>query len=129
MKICIALILCLSLFSSDCATLGIRPNSTSDYKLRVGDELRIVIWDKLDEKVIIRPDYKISLPLIGEIDCKYKTPKTLSDELSKQYQAKTVVIVTQYHSWKDDFKEVVGIIRDSAIVYFIGERISRDRRK
>ena len=124
----IILILCLSLLNSGCATLGIRPSSTSDYQLRIGDELRIVIWDKLDEKVIIRPDYKISLPLIGEIDCKHKTPKTLSDELSKQYQAKTVVIVTKYHSWKDDFKEAVGIIRDSAIVYFIGERIADERR-
>jgi len=120
----IVLIICLSLLNSGCATLRIRPNSTPDYKLRVGDELRIVIWDKLDEKVIIRPDYKISLPLIGEIDCKHKTPKILSDELSKQYKAKAVAIVTKYHSWKDDFKEVVGIIRDSAIVYFIGKRIT-----
>jgi protein involved in polysaccharide export with SLBB domain len=120
----IILILCLSLLNSGCATLGIRPNSTSDYKLRVGDELRIVIWDKLDEKVIIRPDYKISLPLIGEIDCKHKTPKALSDELSKQYQTKTVVIVTKYHTWKDEFKGAVGFLRDSAIVYFIGERIT-----
>jgi protein involved in polysaccharide export with SLBB domain len=128
MKIYIILILCLSLFNSGCATLNIRPNSTSDYKLRIGDELRIVIWDKLDEKVIIRPDYKISLPLIGEIDCKHKTPKTLSDELSQQYKAKVVVIVTKYHTWKDDFKGAVSFLRDSAIVYFIGKRIADERR-
>ena len=126
MKKYIILILCLSLLNSGCATLGIRPNSTSDYQLRIGDELRIVIWHKLDEKVIIRPDYKISLPLIGEIDCKHKTPKALSSKLSKEYKTKTVVIVTKYHSWKDDFKEVVGIIRDAAIVYFIGKRITKE---
>jgi protein involved in polysaccharide export with SLBB domain len=80
--------------------------------------------DKLDEKVIIRPDHKISLPLIGEIDCSHKTPKKLSAELSKQYKAKVDVIVTKYHAWKDDFKGAVQFIRDSAILYFIGKRIS-----
>jgi len=113
----IILILCLTFFVSGCAT-------TSDYRLRVGDELRVVIWNKLDEKVIIRPDYKITLPLIGETDCRHKGPETLSGELSKKYSAKVAVAITKYHTRKDDFKDVLQLIRDSAILYFIGKRIS-----
>jgi protein involved in polysaccharide export with SLBB domain len=105
------------MFSTSCAT-------TSDYRLRTGDELRIVIWNKLDEKVIIRPDYKITLPLIGETDCRHKGPETLSKELSKQYKTKVTVAITKYHTRKDDFKDVLQLIRDSAILYFIGKRIS-----
>lgn len=128
MKKYIIFTLCLSLLSSGCASLryGSRISAVSDYKLRVGDELRIVIWKDLDEKVIVRPDYKISLPLVGEVDCKRKTPEILSAELSKEYKVKTVVIVTKYHSWKDNFKGAVGLIRDSAIVYFIGKRITKE---
>lgn len=110
------LILCLTILASGCATTG-------DYRLRVGDELRVVIWKELDEKAIVRPDQKISLPLAGEISCKNRTPDELSKELSKKYEAETTVMVSKYHTLKDDFKEIIGFIRDAAIVYFIGERV------
>jgi protein involved in polysaccharide export with SLBB domain len=89
----------------------------------VGDQLRIVIWEKLDEKVIVRPDHKISLPLVGEVSCKDKTPEELSKELSKKYETETTVIVSKYHTLKDDFKGIIGFIRDVSIVYFIGEKV------
>lgn len=116
------LILCLTLLISGCATTG-------DYRLRVGDELRVVIWKKLDEKTIVRPDQKISLPLAGEVSCKNKTPEDLSQELTKKYEAETTVMVSKYHTFKDDFKEIIGFIRDAAIVYFIGDRIANDRKR
>lgn len=116
----IAPLLCLNMLLSGCAT-------TSDYLFRVGDELRVVIWDKLDEKAIVRPDNKISLPLVGEVSCRHKTPQELSDELSNKYKALTTVIVTKYRTFKDDFKEIIGYVRDAAIIYFIGERIYNER--
>jgi len=106
---------------SGCAT-------TFDYRLRIGDELRVLIWDKLDENVVIRPDYKISLPLIGEVDCRNKRPEALGDELSKKYKATAAVMITKYHTWKDDFKEAFQFVRDSAIIYFIGKRITNGSR-
>jgi protein involved in polysaccharide export with SLBB domain len=116
----VAILLCLTIFISGCATTG-------DYRFRVGDEIRVVIWKELDEKVVVRPDKKISLPLVGEVSCKNKTPEELSNELSDKYETETTVIVQKYHTFKDDFKEIVGIIRDAAVTYFIGERIARDR--
>lgn len=116
------LILCIAIFISGCATTG-------DYRLKVGDELRVVIWKKLDEKALVRPDQKISLPLAGEISCKNKTPDELSKELTKKYEAETTVMVSKYHTFKDDLKEIIGFIRDAAIVYFIGERISNEKKR
>lgn len=115
-------LLCIMAFLPGCAVTG-------DYKLRVGDEVRVIIWQKLDEKAIIRPDKKISLPLAGEVICKNKTPAQLSSELSDKYEAQTTVMVTKYHSLKDDFKQAVGVIRDLAILYFISDRIIDTQRK
>jgi polysaccharide export outer membrane protein len=128
MKKLFIIILITSFFASGCASTFVFTRHNSDYKIRVGDQLRIVIWEKLDEKVIVRPDYKISLPLVGEVSCKDKTPEELSQELSKKYEAETIVIVSKYRTLKDDIKEAVGFIRDAAIVYFLGERISRGRK-
>jgi protein involved in polysaccharide export with SLBB domain len=127
MKRLLTIILALSLFTSGCASTFILTRNT-DYKIRVGDELRIVIWEELDEKVIVRPDRKISLPLIGEVSCRDKTPGELSQELSRKYETETTVIVSKYHTLKDDFKEIIGIIRDIAVTYFIGERIANSRK-
>ncbi|MFC1621601.1 polysaccharide biosynthesis/export family protein [Candidatus Omnitrophota bacterium] len=113
--------LCLSvMFLTSCAT--------RDYRLKSGDELRILIWNKLDEKVTIRPDQKISLPFIGEVDCNHKTPRRLSRELSGQYDKDTTVIVTKSHTWKEHFKITIQLIRDSTILYFIGRRITNESR-
>jgi len=127
MKKLFIIILITSFFTSGCASTFIFTRHNTDYKIRVGDQLRVVIWEKLDEKVIVRPDRKISLPLIGEVSCKDKTAEELSKELSEKYETKTTVIVAKYHTLKDDFKEIISIIRDIAVTYFIGGRIANSR--
>jgi protein involved in polysaccharide export with SLBB domain len=127
MKKLFIIMLITSFFASGCASTFVLTKRNTDYKIRVGDQLRIVIWKELDEKVIVRPDHKISLPLIGEVSCKDKTPEELSKELTEKYEAKTTVIVAKYHTLKDDLKEIISIIRDIAVTYFIGERIINRR--
>jgi len=117
----VAIFICIAIVICGCTT-------TSDYRLRVGDEIRVVIWKKLDEKVIFRPDGKTSLPLVGELACKNKTPQSLSSELTKKYETEATVIVSKYRTFKDDFKEIIGLIRDATIVYFIGDRIADAQR-
>jgi protein involved in polysaccharide export with SLBB domain len=113
------MISCFVFSLSGCATTG-------DYKLRAGDELRIVIWQELDEKAVIRPDYKISLPLVGEVSCKDKTPEKLSRELTQMYELETVVMVSKYQTIKQDLKDLFGFIRDLSFAYFLGHRIIKD---
>jgi protein involved in polysaccharide export with SLBB domain len=108
----LCLLIIFLLFASGCA-------STENYRLKPGDEVRVIIWKEMDEKVIVRPDKKISLPMIGEIDCRKKTIDDLSKEISKQYNATTILMLTKYHTFRDSYKDTLGTIRDISFVYLL----------
>lgn len=57
----------------------------SDYVIGNGDVLAINVWKEAEvsRTVPVRPDGKISLPLIGEIQAAGKTPKQLQADISK----------------------------------------------
>jgi protein involved in polysaccharide export with SLBB domain len=94
-----------------------------DYIIHRGDTLRVVIFKEYDEKAIVRPDYKISLPLIGEVSCRYKTPRQLSQELSQRFGKEAVVMIEETQNFK--FKDFVSFIRDVSWFYFLGKRIAK----
>ena len=123
MKKLFIIILITSFFTSGCASTFIFTRHNTDYKIRVGDQLRIVIWEELDEKVIVRPDYKISLPLVGEVSCKDKTPKELSKDLTEEFETETVVILEKTN--KLQFGDFVEFIKDVSWFYFVGRRIKK----
>jgi protein involved in polysaccharide export with SLBB domain len=106
------ILIIITLLFSGCA-------STENYRLKPGDEVRVIIWKEMDEKVIVRPDKKISLPMIGEIDCRKKTIDDLSKEISKQYDATTILMLTKYHTFRDSYKDTLGTIRDISFVYLL----------
>lgn len=56
------------------------------YYIQPGDILSISVWKEEDLKrdVLVRPDSKISFPLIGDIGVSKKTVKDLNDEISKK---------------------------------------------
>ncbi len=85
------------------------PNSAVpvDYVIGTDDILAINVWKEPDltRTVPVRPDGKISLPLVGEIQAAGKTPRQLQDELSttlKSYVAspEVTVIVQEVRSQK-----------------------------
>ncbi len=59
---------------------------TDDYRLGAGDKLRIEVYKdpQLSQSVQIRPDGKITLPLIGDMGATGMTPIELRDEIAKQ---------------------------------------------
>lgn len=61
--------------------------SNRDYVLQVGDVLEIKFYydAKLNETVIIRPDGKISLQLIGEVTAAEQTPSELNRVILNRY--------------------------------------------
>ena len=63
----------------------------ADYRIGPGDVLSIMVWDNkdLDQKVFVRPDGKISLPLLGQIEAGGLTVAELATMLSEMY-SKTV---------------------------------------
>lgn len=80
---------------------------SEDYVIGQGDVLEVFVWrnEQLSRQVTVRPDGKISLPLIQDLEAEGLTALQLRDQISrelKQYvQNPTVaVIVTQINSYK-----------------------------
>jgi polysaccharide biosynthesis/export protein len=89
-------------------------NSTKDFLLGPEDVLDIVVWKNEDlsqKAVVVRPDGKISMPLIGEITASGRTANQLASQIAarlKEYKDNPVVTVS--------VKEV-----NSYYVYVLGE--------
>lgn len=56
-----------------------------DFRLGPGDKLRIEVYKdpQLSQSVQVRPDGKITLPLVGDVEATGKTPIELRDTLTK----------------------------------------------
>lgn len=61
------------------------PPTGEDYILGVEDKLSISVWKELDlaKSVNIRPDGKITFPLVGDLPAAGRTAKQLTDDLAK----------------------------------------------
>lgn len=73
-------------------------STSADYRLSPGDKLRIDVYkdDKLSQSLQIRPDGKITMPLIGDLPAAGRTPIELRDSINtalKDYISNPVVTV------------------------------------
>ena len=112
MKSCLAVhVLVLSLLLSACVEMGIPeiPDESAvispdqEFLIGRGDQLSIKFFytAELNEDIVVRPDGKISLQLVGEIEAAGKTPAELSELLKQQYSrvlSKPEVVVILRHS-------------------------------
>ncbi len=87
---------------------------TDEYRIGVGDSLRVNVWrnDDLSVAVPVRPDGKISVPLAGDVMVGGKTPEevsaTVTERLAKFIRDPYVtVIVTNVAS--DEFRSRVRV--------------------
>jgi polysaccharide export outer membrane protein len=57
----------------------------TEYRLGAGDKLRIEVYKdtQLSQSVQIRPDGKITLPLVGDLEATDRTPLELRDEITR----------------------------------------------
>jgi polysaccharide biosynthesis/export protein len=72
--------------------------TAEDYRLGPGDKLRIEVYKdtQLSQSVQVRPDGKITLPLIGDLEASNKTPIELRDTIAsslKEYVTNPTVTV------------------------------------
>jgi len=77
---------------------GATLTTPADYHLALGDKLRIEVYRdaQLSQSVQIRPDGKITLPLVGDLDASGRTPIELRDVIARQlkeYMTNPVVTV------------------------------------
>lgn len=81
--------------------------STEDYQIGAEDVVEVMVWknEDLSRVVNVRPDGKISLPLIGDLQAAGKTAEglrvTIADELKQYYKEPppVSVIVQQVNSY------------------------------
>jgi polysaccharide biosynthesis/export protein len=96
-----AIVLCSgTIFGQLARKISDRPDTfgESEYQLGPEDVIQVFVWkeDDLTTTVTIRPDGKITLPLIGEIVASKKTANQLQQEVGEKYKtyvAKPVVNV------------------------------------
>src|SRR6266850_5055602 len=77
------------------------PGLSEEYRLGAGDKLRIEVYrdTQVSQSVQIRPDGKITLPLLGDIQAAGRTPAELDDDITlalKEYMnnpSVTVIVV------------------------------------
>ena len=74
------------------------PGLTDEYRLNTGDKLRIEVYrdTQMSQSVQVRPDGKITLPLVGDLDATGRTPIELRDVIARQlkeYMTNPVVTV------------------------------------
>jgi polysaccharide biosynthesis/export protein len=66
--------------------IAAEPQSTDDYQLGPEDVLEVLVWKNADlsKVVTVRPDGKISLPLIGDVQAAGFTAVQVQDEITKR---------------------------------------------
>jgi polysaccharide export outer membrane protein len=88
-------------------------STAADYRLTPGDKLRVEVYKdaQLSQSLQVRPDGKITLPLVGDIVATDLTPIELRDRISaslKEYVTNPVVTV-------------IVVEASPALVYVMGE--------
>lgn len=74
------------------------PAFSDDYVIGDGDTLKISVWGvpELSSEMVVRPDGKITLPAVGDVEATGLTPNQLSQDLNKvldSYVKKPIVTV------------------------------------
>ncbi|MBI5117889.1 polysaccharide biosynthesis/export family protein [Candidatus Poribacteria bacterium] len=95
------------------------------YHLQAPDEIEISVLpqEELNRGVTIRPDGKISLPLIGDVFVEGMTPMEVSSKLTEEFSKYVknpvvAVIVTGFHSKK---VYVIGEVERQGVYPYTGE--------
>lgn len=88
--------------------------SSSDYRLASGDKLRIEVYkdDQLSQSLQVRPDGKITLPLVGDVVAAGRTAIELRDSIVKSLEGEYM---------KDPTVTVIVTETTPQVVYVTGE--------
>jgi polysaccharide biosynthesis/export protein len=113
-RLCRLLVCPIVLMLAACAT-GPRPGSApridpqaqavEAYRIGVDDVIRVAVWQNPDLNVTVpvRPDGRISVPLVGDIEAGGRTPEEVSAEITSKLESfvrnpQVTVIVDQLRS-------------------------------
>ena len=106
----------------------VTPSAAGEYRLSQGDKLRIEVYKdaQLSQNVQVRPDGKITLPLIGDIQADNRTPIQLRDLITTQlktYMTNPVVTVIVVET-KPSVAYVTGEVNHPGAVQLTDEQLT-----
>ena len=100
-----------ALFSLGCESTGEIPmqadpaGADKDYRIGVDDRVQVTVWRNPELSVAgpVRPDGKITVPLIGDVEAGGRTPTEVAEQIKKQLstyvrEPNVVVIITDLRS-------------------------------
>lgn len=102
----LALAACVTTTGSQQAPkLNPQAQAVTAYRIGVDDEVKVSVWQNpgLDVSVPVRPDGKISVPLVGDIDAGGRTPEEVAADIQDKLKTyvrdpQVTVILTQLRS-------------------------------
>jgi polysaccharide biosynthesis/export protein len=101
------------------------PQVQETYIIGPGDTLNIFVWRNpdLSTKVPVRPDGRISIPLIDDIDCTGKTPTQLASDIQDRLRKYitdprvTVMVSSFFGAYEQQVRVVGEAVTPKAVPY------------
>ncbi|MEO7326792.1 MAG: XrtA/PEP-CTERM system exopolysaccharide export protein [Dokdonella sp.] len=91
--------------STEAPTVNPEAQAVKEYRIGVDDSIKVSVWQNPDLNVTVpvRPDGKISVPLVGDVDAGGKTPEEVSADIKTRLATfvrdpQVTVIVDQLRS-------------------------------
>jgi polysaccharide biosynthesis/export protein len=102
--------------------IGVEEWTFDNYQIDTGDVLEISVWqvEDLQKRVVVRPDGKISFPLIGDVVAEGRSIENLSSEISERLKTyiknpQVSVIISSFGGKK---VIVLGEVANKGIIRF-----------
>ena len=100
-------------------------SGASDYRIGPGDELRIFVWrnEELSAELVVRPDGRISMPLVDDMQAEGKTPTELAADLERALEAYVrtpevnVIVESFVGTFTDQIRVVGQAVNPSPVSY------------
>jgi polysaccharide export outer membrane protein len=123
---------CAALSAGACAPLEPRPATGAefvarapDYQIGPGDAINIIVWrnPEVSMTVTVRPDGKISTPLVEDLSASGRTPTELAREIEKslakviQQPAVTVVVTTFVGQYQQQIRVIGQAAKPQALQF------------
>ena len=121
-SVCIIWLGIFLLLSSGCATTDYPPleggpspaQLTPDYIIGAGDSVNIFVWrnPELSSSVTVRPDGKITTPLIEDVPASGKTPTQLARDMEKELSVyvKNPVVTVMVGGFVGPYDEQIRVV-------------------
>jgi polysaccharide export outer membrane protein len=129
---------CLALFLGACASSGDTvpaaqcpepPISQSEYQIGPGDMLQIVVWrnEELSTTIPVRPDGRISTPLIDDMPASGKTPSQLAADIEsvlvEYLRTPDVSVIVTGQGSANQIQAIGEVVSPQAISYRYGLKL------